>query len=257
MNITLWETVKPFLEIFILWIVYYRIFVFFEGTRSLQVLTGIIYIIGAFLISQLLGFDRLTWLLTKLFGLSILAILILFQQELRHGLARLGQQHLFNVGLEENEIIDVIERVTNAVFKMSAANIGCIIAIERETKLKTFIESGLELDAKVSSEILTTIFTPPSPMHDGGVVIRGDRILASACLFPLSDNPTFSKIIGTRHRAALGLSEHTDAVIILVSEETSHVSIALNGKFTRIETKEKLIESLKTILVKPNSKKKK
>ncbi len=257
MNITLWETVKPFLEIFILWIVYYRIFVFFEGTRSLQVLTGIIYIIGAFLISQLLGFDRLTWLLTKLFGLSILAILILFQQELRHGLARLGQQHLFNVGLEENEIIDVIERVTNAVFKMSLASIGCIIAIERETKLKTFIESGLELDAKVSSEILTTIFTPPSPMHDGGVVIRGDRILASACLFPLSDNPTFSKIIGTRHRAALGLSEHTDAVIILVSEETSHVSIALNGKFTRIETKEKLMESLKTILVKPNSKKKK
>ena len=257
MNITLWETIKPFLEIFILWIVYYRIFVFFEGTRSLQVLTGIIYIIGAFLISQLLGFDRLTWLLTKLFGLSILAILILFQQELRHGLARLGQQHLFTVGLEENEIIDVIERVTNAVFKMSNASIGCIIAIERETKLKTYIESGLELDAKVSSEILTTIFTPPSPMHDGGVVIRADRILASACLFPLSDNPTFSKIIGTRHRAALGLSEHTDAVIILVSEETSHVSIAINGKFTRIETKEKLIESLKSILVKPNNKKKK
>ncbi|MCB9757699.1 MAG: TIGR00159 family protein [Candidatus Omnitrophica bacterium] len=257
MNITLWETIKPFFEILILWIVYYRIFVFFEGTRSLQVLTGIIYIIGAFLISQLLGFDRLTWLLTKLFGLSILAILILFQQELRHGLARLGQQHLFNVGLEENEIIDVIERVTNAVFKMSAAGIGCIIAIERETKLKTFIESGLELDAKVSSEILTTIFTPPSPMHDGGVVIRADRILASACLFPLSDNPTFSKIIGTRHRAALGLSENTDAVIILVSEETSHVSIALNGKFTRIETKEKLIETLKNILVKPNGKKKK
>lgn len=257
MNITIWETIKPFLEILILWMVYYRIFVFFEGTRSLQVLTGIVYIIGAFLISQLMGFETLNWLLTKLFGLSILAILILFQQELRHGLARLGQQHLFTVGLEDNEIVDVIGRIANAVFKMSNARIGCIIAIERETKLKTYIESGLELDAKVSSEILTTIFTPPSPMHDGGVVIRADRILASACLFPLTENPTFSKIIGTRHRAALGLSEHTDAVIVLVSEETSHVSIALNGKFTRIETKEKLIESLKNILVKPNNKKKK
>ncbi len=257
MNFIIWTTVKPLLEILILWIVYYRIFVFFEGTRSFQVLTGIIYIIGAFLISQLLGFDTLNWLLTKLFGISILAILIIFQQELRQGLARLGQQHLFNVVLEENEIVAVIEEITAAVFKMAQNGVGCIIALEREAKLKTFIESGLELDAKVSAEMLTTIFSPQSPMHDGGVVIRADRILASACLFPLSDNPTFSKIVGTRHRAALGLSEHTDAVVILISEETTEISVAVNGKFTPIETREKLIQTLKNLLVKVNNKKKK
>ncbi len=230
---------------------------FFEGTRSFQVLTGIIYIIGAFLISQLLGLDTLNWLLTKLFGISILAILIIFQQELRHGLARLGQQHLFNVALEENEIVAVIEEITAAVFKMSKSNVGCIIALEREAKLKTYIESGLELDAKVSSEMLATIFSPQSPMHDGGVVIRGDRILASACLFPLSDNPTFSKITGTRHRAALGLSEHTDAVVILISEETAGISLAVEGKFIPIETREKMIETLKNLIVKLSHKKKK
>lgn len=257
MNFTLWTTVKPLIEIFILWLVYYRIFVFFEGTRSFQVLTGIIYIIGAFLISQVLGLDTLNWLLTKLFGISILAILIIFQQELRHGLARLGQQHLFAVALEENEIVAVIEEITAAVFRMAQSGVGCIIALEREAKLTTFIESGLALDAKVSSELLNTIFSPQSPMHDGGVVIRGDRILASACLFPLSDNPTFSKVVGTRHRAALGLSEHTDAVVILISEETTEISVAVNGKFTPIATREKLIETLKTLLVKINNKKKK
>ncbi|MCB9772402.1 MAG: TIGR00159 family protein [Candidatus Omnitrophica bacterium] len=255
-NIAIWATVKPILEILILWIVFYRIFVFFEGTRSFQVLTGIIYIIGAFLVSQLLGFDTLNWLLTKLFGISIIAILIIFQQELRHGLARLGQQHLFNVGLEESEIIEIIEELTAAVFKMSQCGIGGIIAVERETKLKTYIESGLNIDAKVSAEMIVTIFTPQTPMHDGGIVIRGDRILASACLFPLSDNPSFSKVVGTRHRAALGLSEHTDAVILLISEETTEVSIAVDGKFIRIETREKLIATLKNLLVKPNKKKK-
>lgn len=257
MNFTIWTTAKPFLEILILWIVYYRIFVFFEGTRSFQVLTGIIYIIGAFLVSQILGFDTLNWLLTKLFGISILAILIIFQQELRHGLARLGQRHLFNVALEENEIVAVIEEVTAAVFKMAQTGVGCIIALERETKLKTFIESGLQIDAKVSTEMLSTIFSPQSPMHDGGVVIRGDRVLASACLFPLSDNPTFSKITGTRHRAALGLSEHTDAVVILISEETTEISVAVDGKFIPVKTRDQLIETLMNLMVKPNHKKKK
>lgn len=256
-NFTIWSTLKPLLEILILWIVYYRIFVFFEGTRSFQVLTGIIYIIGAFLISQLMGFDTLNWLLTKLFGISIIAILIIFQQELRHGLARLGQQHLFTVALEESEIVAVIEEITAAVFKMSQNGVGGIIAIERETKLKTYIESGLVLDAKISAEMLTTIFSPQSPMHDGGVVIRGDRILASACLFPLSDNPSFSKVVGTRHRAALGLSENTDAIVILISEETTEISIACDGKFTKIDTREKLISTLTHMLVKANHKKKK
>ncbi len=256
MTLTIWTSLKPLFQIAILWMVYYQILVFFEGTRSFQVLKGIVWIVLAFLASQILGFDTLNWLLTKFFGISIIAVLIIFQQELRQGLARLGQQDLFNIGLEESEVVAVIEEVTAATFKLSKNRVGGIIALERETKLKTYIESGIELGAKVSSEVLLTIFSPQSPMHDGGVVIRGDRIIASACLFPLSDNPSFSKIIGTRHRAALGLSEHTDAVVILISEETADISVAADGKFTPIATREKLIEVLKGLLVKERKRKK-
>jgi len=256
MTLVIWTSLKPFFEIAILWVVYYHILVFVEGTRSFQVLKGIIWIVLAFLASQILGFDTLNWLLTKFFGISIIAVLIIFQQELRQGLARLGQQDLFNIGLEESEVLAVIEEIAAATSKMAKYRIGAIIALERETKLKTYIESGIELGAKVSAETLLTIFSPQSPMHDGGVVVRGDRIIASACLFPLSDNPSFSKIIGTRHRAALGLSEHTDSVVILVSEETADVSVAADGRFIPTATREKLIEVLKSLLVKERKRKK-
>lgn len=256
MTLVIWTTLKPIFEILILWIVYYRILVFFEGTRSFQVLMGIIYIIGAFLFSQLLGFDTLNWLLTKLFGISIIAFLIIFQQELRQGLARLGQQHLFSIALEESEIIALIEEISAGSFKLAKSGVGGLMAIERETKLKTSIESGIELDAKVSSETLMTIFAPQSPMHDGGVVIRADRIVASACLFPLSDNPNFNKVLGTRHRAALGLSEQTDSIIILISEETGRVCVAVDGRFIDTDTRERLIDVLKGLLVKETKKKK-
>lgn len=256
MPILIWTTIKPFLEILILWIVYFRILVFFEGTRSFQVLKGIVYLIGAFLLSQILGFDTLNWLLTKLFAISIIAVLIIFQQELRQGLARLGQQDLFSIGLEESEVLAVIDEVAAAAYKLSHNRIGGIIAIERETKLKTYIESGIELDARVSAEMLHAVFSPHSPMHDGGVVIRADRVIAAACLFPLSDNPSFSKVIGTRHRAALGLSEQTDAIVVLISEETSDVSVTADGRFIRIESHERLVEVLRNLLVKDKKKKK-
>src|SRR3989338_2129451 len=221
------SAIKPSFEIIVLWIVFYQILVFFEGTRAFHVLKGIIYLLLAFLASQLLGFDTLNWLLTKFFGISIIALLVIFQQELRQGLARLGQQHLFNPILEEAEMVALIEEMTAAIYKLSRKKNGCLMAIERETKLKTYIESGLLLDSKVSSEMLQSIFNATSPLHDGGVVIRGERIVAAACLFPLSENPNFSKIVGTRHRAALGLTEQTDAIVIMVSEETCEVSVAV------------------------------
>ena len=245
----IWSTIKPAFEILILWLVFYRILVFFEGTRSFQVLKGITYLIIAFLLSQILGFDTLNWLLTKLFAISIIALMIIFQQELRHGLARLGQQHLFNVALEEAEVIAMLDEITNAVYKLSKNKIGCIIAIEREIKLKTYIDSGIPLDAKISSELIQSIFYPKSTLHDGGVVTRGDRIAAASCLFPLSDNPNFSKIIGTRHRAALGLTEQTDAIVVMVSEETTEVSIAAEGRFIPVTNRERFISVLKNLLM--------
>ncbi len=240
--------IKPAIEITILWFVFYRILIFFEGTRAFQVLKGITYLLIAFLLSQILGFDILNWLLTKIFGISIIAVLIIFQQELRQGLARLGQHHLFSLGLEEAEILAVIDEIVEAALRLSKQKHGCIIAIERETKLKPYIESGAEIDGKISREMLISIFTPPTPLHDGGVVTRGDRIIAAACLFPLSENPNFSKSMGTRHRAAIGLSEQTDAVIIVVSEETGDISLAHDGRLMHMNDPDKLTVALKTLL---------
>ena len=255
MNFVFWEIIKPLLEILILWIVFYKILVFFEGTRAFQVLKGIIYLLVAFLLSMVLELDTLNWLLTKFFAISIIAILIIFQQELRQGLARLGQQHLFNVALEESEIVALIEQLASAVYKLANKKTGCLIAIERENKLKTYIESGIAIDSKVSEELIQSIFTAASPLHDGGVIINGERVAAASCLFPLSENPHFSKIIGTRHRAALGLSEQTDAIVIMVSEEKGEMSVAADGKFIPIVNRDRFASILKSFLIGQQKKK--
>jgi diadenylate cyclase len=253
----IWVKIIPTLEILILWFVFYRLLIFFEGSRAFQVLIGITYLLVAFIASKLLGLNTLNWLLERFFAISIVAFLIIFQQELRQGLARLGQQHFFNVSLHESEIIAIIDEVTSAVVRMARQKTGCLIAIEREVKLNTYIESGVEVDSKISSELLQTIFTPPSPLHDGGIITRLDRIVAASCLFPLSENPNFSKIIGTRHRAALGLSEQSDAVIILASEETGDISVAHDGRFVPVANQEQLVATLKNLLVHPKKKRKK
>lgn len=249
MNFFFWSTLKPLIEIIVLACVFYRILVFFQGTRAFQVLRGITYLLIAFLAFQLLGFDTLNWILTKIFAISIIAFVIIFQQEIRHGLARLGQGHLFVPLLEEAEVEAIIDECIDCLFKLAEKRIGCLIAIERETQLQPYIESGILLDAVVGSELLQSIFQHSSPMHDGGVVIRGQRIMATACLFPLSDNQNLSKIIGTRHRAALGLTEQTDAVAVMVSEETGEISVACDGKFIPVTGRERLQETLKDLLI--------
>lgn len=256
MTFFIWGIIKPTIEILILWVVFYRILVFFEGTRAFQVLKGITYLLIAFLISQLLGFDTLSWLLTKFFAISIIALMIIFQQELRQGLARLGQQHVFTIALEESEIIAIIEQLTKAVYKMSREKVGCLIAIEREIKLRTYIESGISIDGKINAELIQSIFNPCAPMHDGGLITRGNRIVATSCLFPLSENPNFSKIIGTRHRAALGITEQTDSVVLAVSEETGEISLATDGRFIPIINRERLTKTLKELLMRETKKEK-
>ncbi len=241
--------VKPTAEILILWFVFYQVLVFFEGTRAFQVLKGLIYLLAGFLIFQLLGLETINWLLRNLLGMSILGFLILFQQEIRHGLARLGQQHLFSASLEESEVVAMLDEMSASVYKLAQRKIGCLIALERETKLKTYIDSGVAIDGKVSSELIQSIFVTTSPLHDGGIIIRNDRILAAACLFPLSENINLSKIIGTRHRAALGLTEQTDAIVVMVSEETGNISIATEGRFIPVVNKERFLATLKNFLI--------
>ncbi len=202
----------------------------------------------AFLLSQILGFNTLNWLLTKFFAISIIAFLIIFQQEIRQGLARLGRQHLFTIALAESELTALIDQITEAAYKMAKGKVGCLIAMERQIKLTTYIESGVMIDSRVSAEILQSIFSHESPIHDGGVVVQGDRLVAASCLFPLSENPNFNKLIGTRHRAALGLTEQTDAVVIMVSEQSGEISVAEDGRFIPVINRERLTNVLKNIL---------
>jgi len=252
--LNIWNIIKPEIEVAVLWYVFYQILVFFEGTRAFQVFKGFIYLLVAFLLSQILGLTTLNWLLRNFFAISIIAVLIIFQQELRQGLARLGQQHLFNVSLEESELLAIIEEITTAAYKLASRKIGCILAIEREAKLKTYVESGVALDANVSAELIQSIFMPTTPLHDGGIIIRNERILAAACLFPLSENANLSIIIGTRHRAALGITEQTDAVAIIVSEETGNISVAADGRFIPVVNKERFSNILKDLLLRQNKK---
>jgi diadenylate cyclase len=249
MTFFFWSFIKPAAEILVLAIVFYRILVFFQGTRAFQVLKGMTYLLFAFLVSQLLGLDTLNWLLTKVFAISILAFVVIFQQELRQGLARLGRGSMFSPTLEESEVVALVGEITDAAFKLSEKKTGCLIGIEREAKLKTYIESGIQTDSLISSELIQTIFFHDSPMHDGGLVVRAQRIVAGSCLFPLSENQNLSKIIGTRHRAALGLTEQTDAVVVMVSEETGEISVACDGKFIPVTGRERLQEILKDLLI--------
>jgi diadenylate cyclase len=254
MTFFIWSILKPLIEILVLAFVYYRILVFFQGTRAFQVLKGMTYLLIAFLVSQLFGLDTLNWLLTKVFAISILAFVVIFQQELRQGLARLGRGSFFAPTLEESEVVALVGEIADAAYKLSQKKTGCLIGIEREAKLKTYIESGIQLDSLIASELIQTIFLHDAPMHDGGLVLRGQRIVAAACLFPLSENQNLSKIIGTRHRAALGLTEQTDAVAVMVSEETGEISVACDGKFIPVTGLERLQEILKDLLiVKPKS----
>jgi len=246
---------KAIVEMAILWVVFYRILLFFEGTRAFQVLRGITYLIIALLISQVLGFEVLNWLLRNFFSIWIIVIVVIFQHELRSGLARLGQQHLFTISLGEPEIKALADEIYDTISRLSKRRNGCLIAIEREMKLDLYIESGIVIDGKVSSALLQTIFMPATPLHDGGVVIRGERVAASSCLFPLSDNPSVGKTVGTRHRAALGLSEHTDALIVLVSEETGEISMAFEGHFIAVHSEEHFMKLINQVLVSAKKKK--
>lgn len=221
---------KALIEILILWFVIYRLLLFIKGTRAVQILIGLIVVLFTFLLTQQLHLDILSWILTKLLTLSVFAFLIIFQPELRRGLAHIGGQHVFGSMLKEEQIID---EIIKACVWLSKRKIGALIAIEREVGLKTYIESGILIDSKVSTELLTTIFIPDVPMHDGGTIIEGDRIAAAGCLFPLTQNPHITKTMGTRHRAAMGLTEETDAVCIVVSEETGSISMAKAGKLVQ------------------------
>ena len=236
---------KPIIEVLILWCVIYHIMLFFEGTRAIQVLRGIIILLVVFFLFQRLGLEILNWLLTKLFGISVIAILVIFHPEIRQGLARLGQRHLFGTSLREEELDYILKQIGEATESLCRNKTGALIAIEKNDPLTAYIESGVLIDARVSSDLIENIFTPNSLLHDGGLIIQHGRIIAAGCIFPLTENQDLSRIYGTRHRAALGLSEETDAVIIVVSEERQDMSLVYRGKLYKDLGKEEMLSKIK------------
>jgi len=221
---------KPVVEVMAMAIVFYYMLLSIRGTLAQHVLKGLIVFFFAFMLIQKLHFETINWILTKVFAISVVAFLIIFQPELRRALAHIGETQLLMSMYSEEAVIDVLVRV---VSNLSKRKIGVLIAIEREVGLKEYVESGIKINSRVAEELIETIFIPNTPLHDGGIVISSNRIVAAGCLFPLSSNPFLSKTLGTRHRAAVGLSEETDAIVVVVSEETGSISLASNGVLTR------------------------
>ncbi len=223
---------RDVIEILVVAYAAYRVMLLFHGTRTLRVVVGLGMLLIVYALSWLFKFEMLEYLLGFVFQYGALALLVVFAPELRSALAHLGEARIGRLflGMEGREIT---EELFDAVERLSRSSIGAIIAIEREVSLDAYAESGSTLDAKVSADLISTIFTPYSPLHDGAAIIRGDSIIAAGCILPLSQSVMADRSLGTRHRAALGLSEETDALVLVVSEERATVSIAERGRLWR------------------------
>ena len=241
-------------EILLLACLFYYVFLFFRGTRSAQVLTGLVFLLlllfGA---TRALNFDALNWLLSKLSVYLAIGLLIIFQPEIRRALAELGKQHVFTVSDTKRNVVD---QIVQAATSLAERRIGALVAIEREIGTRAVQETGVKLDSKVVAGLLASIFYPHAPLHDGGVIVQGDRIVAAGCLFPLSERGSISKSLGTRHRAAVGLTEETDAVVVVVSEETGTISVSYRGRLSQDLDADRLRRFLYKILTRSKQAKK-
>jgi diadenylate cyclase len=243
------ETWRPAVEILILTVAIYYVLTFVRGTRGWPVFTGfLVVLLTLAIITTALELQVLLWLLRNFFFVFAVGVVVIFQPELRRMLAELGRFPLFNTTREERENIEVI---IQAAERLSEVRIGALIAIEQSIQLQEAVESGVVVDCETTPEMLETIFFPNNAIHDGGVIIKGNRITHAACIFPLTRRQDLNKSLGTRHRAAIGLSEETDAVIVVISEETGSVSYAFKGELERGVTLEELRDFLSSILVKP------
>jgi len=219
------------LEILILATAFYYLLKFFRGTRGSAILTGVIILfIVLIVVTRFTNLPVLNWLLQKLMVYLALALIVIFQPEIRRALARIGRQGNFMVSKARRALADPI---TEAVLLMASRKIGALIAIERVVATKTIQDTGTPINSEVTAELLAALFFPGTPLHDGGVIISEDRIAAAGCVFPLTQNDGLASNLGTRHRAAIGMTEESDTVVVVVSEETGVISIAYNGRLKR------------------------
>ncbi|NLM24382.1 MAG: TIGR00159 family protein [Firmicutes bacterium] len=240
---------RDLVDIIIVAYVFYRLILIIRGTRAEQLIKGVVLLLVAMIASDIVGFNTLHWLLKSVMTVGLIAIPIVFQPELRRALEHLGRGKLFQRSYWNPQEFDhLLEELTKAILVLVKKRIGALIIIERESGLKEFIETGIPIEGQISAELLVNIFFPRSPLHDGAVIIRGNQVAAAGCYLPLTDDPYLNKELGTRHRAGIGITEQSDAVAIIVSEETGIVSIAYNGKLTRYLDEKKLRAKLTELL---------
>ncbi|MGI6091744.1 MAG: TIGR00159 family protein [Veillonellaceae bacterium] len=242
-------TFLDLIDIAIVAFVLYKLYFMIKDTRATALLKGLVVLLMANFVSKWLGLNVIYWLLQKTMTVVLVALPIVFQPELRRALEQLGRGKLFSktAALDEAAAANLIESITKTVTVLAQNKIGALIVLERETGLNDYIETGIKIDGVVSSEFLINIFIPNTPLHDGAAILRGNRIMAAGCLLPLTEDRSLNKELGTRHRAAIGISEQTDALVIVVSEESGVISIARGGRLDRHLDTETLKEKLRPL----------
>ena len=249
-----WRNFINLIDILVIWFLIYELMVLVRGTRAVQLFKGIIIIIVVKLISWYIGLTTVSWVMDQIINWGVIAMVVIFQPEIRRGLEHLGRGTMFTRTKTENEEEEaLITQLDQAIQYMSKRRIGALIAIEMDTGLEEYIETGIPLDAEVTGAHLINTFIPNTPLHDGAVIIKGGRIAVAAAYLPLSDSKLIPKELGTRHRAAVGISEVTDALTIVISEETGGVSITKDNELIRDMTQENYLKFLRAHLYKKES----
>ena len=245
-SLTWVDAVKDAADILIVSFLIYKVMQLIRGTRAVPLIKGILLLVVTWALSTWLNLYTLRWLMNQIFTFGIVTILIIFQPELRRALEQLGRGRLFSRTFhsEDRDVQVWIHEVIKAVNYLARRKIGALIVFERETGLSDYTDTGIKMESHLSAELLINVFIPNTPLHDGAVIIRGPQIVAAGCYLPLSENPFISKELGTRHRAGIGVTEVSDAVSIIVSEETGAVSLAIGGQLVHDIQEESLISKL-------------
>lgn len=248
-NITAIKVIISAIDILLVWFLVYTALKLLKGTRGIQLLKGIVVIIILKVAFNIVGFKTMSYIIDQLVTWGVLAIIIIFQPEIRRTLEHLGRFDLLNVIFNKNKVDfdnkeSVIHILANSSRHLSRRRIGALIVLENNTGLDEYTDTGIVLNSEISRELLINVFIPGTPLHDGALILNNKKLLSASCVLPLSDNRNLDNKYGTRHRAALGLSEQTDAIIIVVSEETGGISIAMNGTLIPDFDDEKIIDFL-------------
>lgn len=249
-NLSTWDIIVNLLDIFVVWFLIYSLFELVRGTKAVQLLKGVAIFIGIRIVAELIGLHTLSWLMNQVITYGVIAAIIIFQPEVRRGLEHLGRSAFFKTSKKE-ELDDerMILAFDKAIQYMSKRKIGALVTIQRSTGLDEYIETGIDLDADITGELLINIFIPNTPLHDGAVIVKDGKIAVASAYLPLSDSMLIPKEFGTRHRAAVGISEVSDALTFIVSEETGGVSITLSNDFLHDLTQEEYLAVMRRELL--------